>query len=74
MVLGPKVLHISDGTLDKEVDEHLNIGEGGYDFRFIKDIIVKSSTRNMTLETPRYNKNSLADDIRNLRRLRELFS
>jgi len=72
--LEPKIFHISDGALDKETDEHLNIGEGVYDFRFIKDIIVKSSTRNITLETPRCNKNSLADDIRNLRRLRELFS
>jgi len=67
MTFKPKIFHISDGKLDKETDEHLNIGDGEYDFVFIKEIIQKSENKFVTIETPRYNQNSLEDDIRNLK-------
>ena len=35
--LNPKVFHIADGQLDIEQDEHLNIGQGNYDFKFLLD-------------------------------------
>ena len=67
MTFKPKMFHISDGKLDKEADEHLNIGDGEYDFVFIKEMIQKSESKFVTLETPRYCQSSLEDDIRNLK-------
>ncbi len=37
--LNPKMLHISDGKLNNEKDEHLNIGEGDYNFEFLMNCI-----------------------------------
>jgi len=67
--LNPKMFHISDGTLKNEKDEHLNIGEGEYDFNFLVECIKNSSTRYLTLETPRANPHSLKEDLINLSRL-----
>lgn len=70
----PKIFHISDGKLDREIDEHLNIGEGEYDFEFIREIIQKSENNYITLETPRYNQNSLDEDIKNLELISNILS
>ncbi len=66
--LNPKLIHIADGHLTEEKDEHLNIGEGDYDWDFIMQTIQKSNIKQVTLETPRKN-NSLKSDIENLNRL-----
>ena len=66
--LNPKVFHISDGRLDIEKDEHLNIGEGNYDFEFLATCVKKSVSKYVTLETPR-NSNSFDNDINNLKKL-----
>ncbi|SDF57927.1 deoxyribonuclease-4 [Methanolobus vulcani] len=70
MNLDPRMFHISDGTLNVETDQHLNIGEGEYDFSFMQQCIDSSSTGFVTMETPRINLGSLAEDILNLERLR----
>jgi deoxyribonuclease-4 len=64
MKLNPKMFHIADGRLDQEKDEHLNIGEGEYDFKFLFDSIMKNDSTYVTFETPR---KSFDDDLANLR-------
>ena len=71
--LKPKMFHIADGTLKEEKDEHLAIGKGEYDFRFLVSSLDKDAY--LTLETPRSNLNSLQEDLGNLQKFKEfLFS
>jgi len=60
----PKVFHISDGMLNIEKDEHLNIGEGEYDFEYFISCVRES--RMITLETTRNNHKSLYEDVKNM--------
>ncbi len=63
--LNPKVFHISDGKLTYEKDEHLNIGEGNYDWNFLMKSILGWRPTYLTLETPR-DAGSTANDLKNL--------
>ena len=67
--LTPKLFHISDGKLSGYKDEHLAIGEGDYDFRFLLHCIQKNEFSMTTLETPRKNLYSLDEDLVNYTRL-----
>ena len=69
LVFDPKMFHISDGKLDTEKDEHLNIGEGDYGFEFLMSCIKKANSKYVTLETPRTILNSFEEDLKNLERL-----
>ena len=66
LVFDPKMFHISDGTLDNEKDEHLNIGEGDYDFEVLMNCVNRNESKYVTLETPRINLNSFDEDLKNL--------
>lgn len=66
----PKMFHISDGRLNNEKDEHLNIGEGDYDFEFLMDCLKKTKSKYVTLETPRRNQETLEADIKNINALK----
>lgn len=70
LTLEPKIFHISDGIFSEDPDEHLNIGEGKYDFKFFLDCIKISDSKFVTLETPKAG-NSLANDIENLKRIKK---
>ena len=69
LVFDPKMFHISDGTLDNEKDEHLNIGEGDYDFGVLMNCVNRSEFKYVTLETPRAKLGSFEDDLKNLSKL-----
>jgi len=69
--LKPDMFHISDGILNNPIDEHLNIGEGEYDFKFLMDCLSKSDSSMVTLETPRENLKSFDEDIINLNKLKK---
>ncbi|MCK5016996.1 MAG: TIM barrel protein [Candidatus Peribacteraceae bacterium] len=69
MKLNPALFHISDGRLDYEKDEHLNIGEGDYDFKFLMDKVMDNESQYLTLETPR---TSFEDDLKNLKSLQKI--
>ena len=66
--LMPQLFHISDGNLNNEKDEHLNIGEGDYDFEFLMRCVKRNEFKYITLETPR-NSKSFDNDINNLKKL-----
>ena len=68
-VFDPKMFHISDGMLDNEKDEHLNIGEGDYDFGVLMNCVNRSEFKYVTLETPRTKLGSFEDDLKNLGKL-----
>ena len=67
----PKVFHVSDGMLNKEHDEHLNIGEGEYDFEYLLGLIKNCNSTFVTVETPRVNQQSLQEDVRNVNFLKK---
>lgn len=71
--LNPIVFHISDGTFQIEEDEHLNIGSGTYDFKYLKNCLNKNSSIMITLETPRKNNQSLDEDVKNIKALKLLW-
>ena len=74
LTLNPQVFHISDGVLNSEKDEHLNIGEGQYDFNFLANCIKENKSKYVTMETPRNNLNSLKEDLENLKKLNLIFN
>jgi len=58
--------HISDGNLNSGVDQHLRLGEGEYDFEWIKKLFKSTLlTSFCTFEIPRQ-KNNFEDDISGL--------
>ena len=61
MTFNPVMFHISDGSLNNGLDEHLAIGEGDYDMKFFSDMI---GVQKVTVETPR--KSGFNDDLTNL--------
>ena len=67
MGLEPRMFHVSDGMLSGERDEHLGIGEGEYDFRFIWQSmnLNPNGSRYCTLETPLVDKTCLKEHILN---------
>lgn len=67
--LNPKLFHISDGDYRCVKDEHLPIGNGNYDFIFLKNCILRSASRFVTFETPRKNFNNLNEDIDNIKKI-----
>jgi len=68
---GPIMFHISDGKLNQK-EKHLNVGEGEYDFKFLLDCVRNNKTKYVTMETPRSNLNSFAEDLENRKILNNL--
>jgi len=69
MGLEPRMFHVSDGMLNGERDEHLGIGEGEYDFVFLKGCVEGNRSKIVTMETPRVSQCSLAEDVGNVEKL-----
>lgn len=67
--LKPCIFHLSDGHMGSEIDEHLNLGEGNFDLRFLKQCINNSGGM-VTLETPK--KDGLDQDIKNIEYFKKL--
>lgn len=66
--LAPNYFHISDGKLDNEKDEHLNLGEGGFDLKWVKNNLMRLANKNdvdLVFETPKEGEN-LENDMKNI--------
>lgn len=66
--LEPNYFHISDGLLSSEKDEHLDLGRGDFDLKWIKNQINQSANKHtvyLVFETPKKN-NDLRNDIKNV--------
>jgi sugar phosphate isomerase/epimerase len=70
ITLKPKLFHISDGYVDREKDEHLNLGDGSYDLNYIKSIILKNEYSDIVFETPK--KDRLTNDLKNMGKFRNI--
>lgn len=70
LTLQPKVFHVSDGTFLEGPDDHFNIGEGEYDFKFFLDCVKKNASQLVTLETPKEDLTSLKQDLENLKKIK----
>lgn len=70
---GPTLFHISDGDFKTEEDSHLNIGSGSFDFEYFKNCVGNDRLKFITLETPRSNKLSLDEDLRNINILKSIW-
>lgn len=68
MGLGPQHFHLHGGDSKKGMDEHLSLGEGDFDLKYIVSLLDADST--VTLETPR--KTGLQEDRRNAAFLRDI--
>ncbi len=67
------VMHISDGKMATESDEHLNIGEGDFPFKEMLRLISATSARMISLETPKGRQATLENDIRNIQLMRAMW-
>jgi len=72
VTLKTKVFHICDGIFQPGPDQHLNIGEGQYDFTFFLECIKNNNSQLVTLETPKENYESLKQDLENLEKIKQL--
>lgn len=50
--LKPRIAHIMDGYSNEERDQHLAIGEGDYDLRYLVEKLSSAGIEYATLETP----------------------
>lgn len=57
--LKPKCYHLSDNLINNEIDSHMHIGDGNYDFKKIFDII--DTSKNIAVETNKNSNDSLDD-------------
>jgi len=68
----PDYFHISDGRLSSDVDEHLFLGEGGYNIEFMKSLIKGSKSKMVVIETHRKSKISLEENKKDIKFLRNI--
>ena len=72
MGLEPRMFHVSDGILSEERDEHLGIGDGEYDLRFLMGFVSRSGSRLVTVETPRKVEGELGENVKNTYKLKNI--
>lgn len=69
--LKPSVFHLSDRDIKNPVDDHLDIGKGSMDMKFIMEVIEKNDSKYVTIETPD-RKGGIESFIKNLEKLKNL--
>ncbi len=69
--LDPYMIHLCDGKIDGNKDEHMDIGTGSFPLQKIADMVPPDAF--VTLETPKSDFKELSEDIRNLSKIRSLF-
>ncbi len=70
--LAPYMYHLSDSRKEKEVDEHLHLGEGDLPLKELVGLIPEGAY--LSLETPKTDFLNLSEDLENLKKLRRLLS
>ncbi len=70
--LVPKIIHLADGMFSERHEVHLNIREGEFDFVKIKEVVLNSKVKYVTLETRKKNK-GLVDFVNDLATIRNIF-
>lgn len=68
--LNPTCYHLSDNFIDSEIDGHMHLGKGNYDFKKILDII--NLDKNIAIETHKASKIALDDFVEDVKWLKNL--
>lgn len=68
--LNPTCYHLSDNFIDSEIDGHMHLGKGNYDFKKILDII--DTNKNIAVETNKISKINLDDFVEDVKWLKNL--
>jgi len=68
--LNPTCYHLSDNFIDSEIDAHMHLGKGNYDFKKIFDII--NLDKNIAIETNKISNIALDDFVEDVKRLGKL--
>lgn len=68
--LNPTCYHLSDNFIDNEIDGHMHLGKGNYDFKRILGII--NQDKNIAIETHKASKISLDDFVEDVKWLKNL--
>ena len=71
IALKPAMYHLCDNHLESAMDQHMNIGDGTYDFPALLSRIPPGAW--ITLETPKAAEDSLLDFIEDVTRLRAAY-
>lgn len=66
----PICYHLSDNFINSEIDGHMHLGKGNYDFKKIFEIIYKD--RNIAIETNKASKIALDDFVEDVKWLKNL--
>lgn len=68
LTLKPKAFHLCGGWKDTETDDHLNLWEGDFDWRWIKQKILESGCKKVVFEVPKRkgDNGELENDIKNM--------
>ncbi len=69
--LEPKMFHLTDGDYSSVYDKHDHFGQGNYNIKAILDVLPKDSQ--LTLETIKSHKDSLADFVEDIKFIRRLY-
>lgn len=72
--LQPVYFHVSGGRIDSEHDEHLNVFDGNFDMKWIKNTLLRYSKAQdiyLVFETPKMG-NGLGNDIKNIEYFKSL--
>jgi len=63
--LNPTCYHLSDNFIDSEIDGHMHLGKGNYDFKKIFDIM--NAGKNIAIETNKISKIALDDFVEDVK-------
>lgn len=72
MELKPSYFHLTDGNMHQNQDEHLPLGQGDYDLKFMKECVNRSKSKMAVIETRRKSHTSLEENVRDIEFLRGL--
>lgn len=65
MELEPGMVHVCDGNLENDVDEHLALGDGNFDLGLVKSILEQENIEKITFEVPK--KDGIENDLKSMR-------
>lgn len=68
--LNPTCYHLSDNFIDNEIDGHMHLGKGNYDFKKIFDII--NLNKNIAIETNKISKIALDDFVEDVKFIKNM--
>lgn len=73
-LLQPKYFHLAGGNIEDEIDKHLDLWEGSFDYKFLKEKLIQIAQAEdvfLVFETPKIGK-GLENDLKNIEYFKKL--